>query len=114
MALPLFFHRFKEAYHVDVCLVGLCRGALGGATLAYLRIVKNTVSMPLALGHGLFAATGLGLLAYGLIETGGTLLTVALGVFLLAALGGFTLFSYHLRSRQLPIPLECRGRVSAA
>jgi hypothetical protein len=86
-------------------LLAFAMAALGGAILAYLRIVKNTMSMPLALGHGLLAATGLGLLTYGVIETGGTLLTTALVVFLLAVLGGFTLFSYHLRAKQLPIPL---------
>jgi hypothetical protein len=86
-------------------LIAFAIAALGGATMAYLRIAKQTVCMPLALLHGLLAATGLVLLAYGLLQTGGTGLTVALAVFVLAALGGFTLFSFHLRSRPLPIPL---------
>ena len=79
--------------------------ALGGATLAYMRIVKKDVSMPLALAHGLLAATGLVLLTIGVTRTGGTGLTVALAAFIIAALGGFTTFSFHLRSRPLPIPL---------
>jgi hypothetical protein len=79
--------------------------AVGGATLAYLRIVKKDVSLPLALVHGLFAATGLVLLTIGVSRIGGAGLTVALAVFVLAALGGFTTFSFHLRSRPLPIPL---------
>jgi hypothetical protein len=76
-----------------------------GATLAYLRIVKKDVSMPLALVHGLFASTGLVLLILALSQTGGSGLTIALVVFVLAALGGFTLFSYHLRTRPMPVPL---------
>jgi hypothetical protein len=86
-------------------LIVFAVAALGGATLAYMRIVKKDVSMPLALVHGLFAATGLVLLAFGLSRIGGTGLALALAVFVLAALGGFTLFSFHLRSRPLPIPL---------
>jgi hypothetical protein len=30
---------------------------------------------------------------------------VALGLFIVAALGGFGLFSFHLRKKDLPIPL---------
>ena len=88
---------------VTYALIAFAVAALGGATLAYLRIVKKDVSMPLALVHGLFAATGLVLLAVGLSRTGGTGLTIALAVFVLAALGGFTLFSFHLRSRPMPV-----------
>lgn len=79
--------------------------ALGGATLAYMRIVKKDVSMPLALVHGTFAATGLVLLILGFIRMGGSGIGAALVVFLIAALGGFVLFSFHLRSRPLPVPL---------
>jgi len=86
-------------------LIVFAVAALGGAALAYLRIVKKDVSMPLALVHGLFAATGLVLLAFGWSQTGGEDLTVAAAAFVLAALGGFTIFSFHLRSRPLPIAL---------
>jgi hypothetical protein len=79
--------------------------ALGGATLAYMRIVKKDVSMPLALVHGAFAATGLVLLILGVVQIGGSGTGAALAVFLIAALGGFVLFSFHLRSRPLPVPL---------
>jgi len=79
--------------------------ALGGATLAYMRIVKKDVSMPLAVIHGIFAASGLVLLILGLGQIDSTAIRTALGVFVLAAIGGFTLFSFHLRSRPLPVPL---------
>jgi hypothetical protein len=86
-------------------VIAFAIAAVGGATLAYLRIVKKDVSMPLALVHGLFAATGLVLLAIGVSQIGGRGLTTALAIFVVAALGGFTTFSFHLRSRPLPIPL---------
>lgn len=79
--------------------------ALGGATLAYMRIVKKDVSMTLAVIHGIFAASGLVLLILGLGQIDSTAIKTALGVFVLAAIGGFTLFSFHLRSRPLPVPL---------
>lgn len=85
-------------------LIVFAVAAVFGATLAYMRIVKKDVSMPLALVHGLFAATGLVLLILGISQMGGGL-TAALVLFILAALGGFTLFSFHLRSRPLPVPL---------
>lgn len=79
--------------------------ALGGATLAYMRIVKKDVSMPLAIAHGIAAASGLVLLILGVMEMGSPGSKASLIIFLLAALGGFTLFSYHLRSRPMPVPL---------
>jgi hypothetical protein len=79
--------------------------ALGGATLAYMRIVKKDVSMPLAIIHGIFAAAGLVLLILGFMQMGGNGIGAALVIFLLAAIGGFVLFSFHLRSRPLPVPL---------
>jgi uncharacterized membrane protein (UPF0136 family) len=86
-------------------LTAFAIAAAVGATLAYLRIVKKDVSMPLALIHGLFAATGLVLLIVAFSQIGGKVLTIDLALFVLAALGGFTLFSYHLRSRPMPVPL---------
>ncbi len=79
--------------------------AVGGLTLAYMRIVKKDVSLPIAIVHGILAATGLVLLILAVTKLGGTGLTTALVVFLIAALGGFTLLSYHLRMRPMPVPL---------
>jgi hypothetical protein len=61
----------------------------------------------MALGHGAVAATGLALLIYAAATTGlPGLGQVALGLFVLAALGGATLFvGFHLREQALPIPL---------
>ena len=82
--------------------------ALGGATLATLHFRgRMPLPMPLALLHGLLAATGLVLLiAAALTQPGfGGLGLVALVIFVIAALGGFYLFAHHLRGRPLPSPV---------
>ena len=82
--------------------------ALGGLTLAVIRL-RGTLIPPtwLAIGHGIIAATGVGLLIYAAITPGiPTLAQIALGVVILAALGGAVMFlGFHLRGRPLPIPL---------
>lgn len=77
--------------------------AVGGITLAVLRFRGKNLPMPLALAHGLFAAAGLVLILaisvrQGLPGAAGA----SLWLFLAAALGGFFLFSYHLRTKLLP------------
>ena len=79
--------------------------ALGGATLATLHFRgRSPLPMPLALLHGLLAASGLALLVIAaLTQPGfGGLPLASLVIFLIAALGGFYLFSHHLRGRALP------------
>ena len=86
----------------------LSLAALGGLTMVVIRL-SGSPRPPtwLALGHGLIAAFGLGLLIYAGIETGlSQRAQIALGIFILAALGGFAIFSlFHLRELPLPIPL---------
>jgi disulfide bond formation protein DsbB len=79
--------------------------AVGGATLATLHFRgRSPLPMPLALLHGLLAAGGLVLLVVAaLTQPGfGGLALVSLVIFVIAALGGFYLFSHHLRARLLP------------
>jgi hypothetical protein len=81
--------------------------ALGGLTLAIIRLSgKPYPPTWMALGHGAVAATGVGLLGYAAYDTGiPSLAHYALGIFLLAALGGLTLFlGFHMRQKALPIP----------
>ncbi|MEX2104461.1 MAG: hypothetical protein WD907_03905, partial [Bacilli bacterium] len=53
--------------------------------------------------HGGVAATGLVLLIIAVLQGAtGTLPLTALVLFVIAALGGFVLFAFHLRGRQLP------------
>lgn len=78
-------------------------GAVTGLYLAVRHFRGQALSLGAALAHGVFGAAGLVALGWTLSRTGfagaGAL---ALGVFVVAALGGFGLFSFHLRGRPLP------------
>lgn len=82
--------------------------ALGGLTMAVIRL-SGTPRPPtwLALGHGAIAATGLiTLMSVAATQPIPTLALVSLGVFILAALGGATIFVlFHLKKKPLPILL---------
>jgi hypothetical protein len=86
----------------------LALAALGGLTLAVIRL-RGAPWPPtwMALGHGSVAALGVGWLIYVAVTTGlPTLALVALGIFILAALGGVVLFlGFHMASKPLPVPL---------
>src|SRR4030095_3038489 len=77
--------------------------AAGGLTLAILHFKKKTLPIPLALLHGLLGAAGLVSLLLGLLATGFTgAMALAFVIFVVVALGGFLLFSFHLRKKPLP------------
>lgn len=102
---------------MQAAAIVLALAAIGGATLAVIR-VRGAPWPPLwmALGHGAFAATGVGLLAYAAATEGIPVVAkIALGVFVLAALGGGVLLvGFHLRSKPLPIPFVIGHGVIAA
>lgn len=94
---------------MQIAAIVLTLAAVGGLTLAVIRL-RGAPWPPLwlALGHGAIAATGVALLIYAAWSPEGipTLAQVALGVFILAALGGTVLLlGFHLRSKALPIPI---------
>jgi hypothetical protein len=80
--------------------------ALGGIIMAMIRFSgRDYPPMWLAIIHGLFAAAGL--VALLVLVFGGAAATsvwIALLLFIVAAILGFVLFAYHLKSRPLPIP----------
>lgn len=77
--------------------------ALGGIVLARWDDEKKQRPMSVSLIHGAVAAAGLVVLLLAVFQGGvGTLPVVALIIFVVAALGGFVLFSYHLRGSKLP------------
>jgi len=93
---------------MQLALVVLALAALGGLTLAAIRLSgKPWPPIWMVHGHGLVAATGVGLVIYAAATAGlPTLALVALGIFVLAALGGLTLFlMFHQAGKPLPIPL---------
>ena len=80
--------------------------ALGGLTMAYIYFTKDR-NPPFALAalHGVAAATALVILLWAVLRAGsGGLVAWALGLFVVAALAGFFLFSYHMRGKTLPGP----------
>ncbi len=80
--------------------------ALGGLLLAALHFTGKELPLPLALVHGAAGAAGLAALAWTVFKTpAGGLAAAALGLFVLAALGGFYLFSFHVRRLRLPSPV---------
>jgi hypothetical protein len=93
---------------MQAAAIVLALAAVGGLTLAVIRL-RGAPWPPLwmALGHGVVAATGVGLLIYAALTAEGIprLAQAALGFFILAALGGAALLlGFHLRSKPLPIP----------
>jgi hypothetical protein len=82
--------------------------ALGGAVLASfpLRGIPRPPTW-LALGHGAIAVCSFVVLIYNAATVGiPGLAQLALGVLVLAAAGGATMFlGFHLRNKPLPVPL---------
>src|SRR6185503_19383389 len=81
--------------------------ALGGAVVASFPLLRG-IRPPtwLALGHGGVAVASFAVLIYQMMTVGITgTAQLALGVLVLAALGGATLFlGFHLQNRALPKP----------
>jgi len=77
--------------------------ALGGLVLGVSGLRQRDLPMWLSLIHGLVAAAGLVTLILVVLQgNAGTLVIISLVLFLIAALGGFVLFSFHLRKRPHP------------
>jgi hypothetical protein len=58
--------------------------------------------VPLAVGHGILAATALVLALLVAIATGAAAIKYGVAMLVLAALGGFFLLSFHLRGKPHP------------
>src|SRR5262245_27511836 len=97
---------FSGVHPMEAAALVLGLAALGGVTMAGIRL-SGTPLPPtwLALGHGGIAAVGLVLLIQAVLTTTvPTMAQVALGIFVLAALGGATMFiGFHMREKALPI-----------
>ncbi len=90
--------------------------AVGGVTLAALRLENRSLPPPLALIHGILAAAGLiALIIIVAMGAKAAAVVAALILFIVAALGGFVLVSFHFRGKVLPVPLMLvHGVVAAA
>jgi hypothetical protein len=88
----------------SVAAVLFAIAAVGGLAMAYMHFKQNR-NPPggLAALHGVLAASGLVVLIWGAIEFGvGGYVAWALGLFVVAALGGFFLLSVYLRGKRFP------------
>jgi hypothetical protein len=81
--------------------------ALVGAFMAVLHFRGRTPPpVAAAVLHGVFAVSAVVPLLMGVMEAGwGTVQAKALGVFVVAALGGLYLVSHHFRGKALPGPV---------
>jgi hypothetical protein len=101
------FASTPERMMIQLSLILFAVAAVAGLTMAIIHF--RGVSPPrtvLAVLHGLFAASGLVVLLLALIETGfGGRAGIALGLLVVAALGGFVLLSFHAKNQRLPSAL---------
>jgi hypothetical protein len=89
---------------IQLSLILFAVAAVGGLTMAVMHFRGISPPRPvLAVLHGLFAASGLVVLLLALIKTGfGGKPGIALGLLVVAALGGFGLLSFHAKGHRLP------------
>ena len=77
--------------------------ALGGLVLAASVLRGKLAPWALSIAHALLGVTGLALLAYNALQgTAPSRATAALGILVVAALGGFYLASIHARGALAP------------
>ncbi len=88
----------------NVAILLFAAAAVAGLSMTIMHFQGQTPPRPaLAIFHGLFAAAALLVLLLSVIAAHSTGAPVmALGLLVLAALGGFGLLSFHLRGRALP------------
>jgi hypothetical protein len=89
---------------MNIALALFALAAVAGLSMAVNHFRGRTPPAPaVAALHGIFAASGLVTLLLAVLQAGATGGSrTALGLFLVAALGGFGLLSFHLRGRKLP------------
>ena len=92
---------------MNVAAILFAIAAIIGIAIAFIRLSgRDLPPMGLAILHGLFAASGLVALTIIAVAPGAAQWArISLGIFVVAALGGFLLFSFHLRRRALPVPI---------
>lgn len=100
---------------LNVAVVLFALAAVGGVVMLARRGSKKSIPLALPILHGLFAATALVMVILGVVQGGlAGLGTVAVVLFVGAALAGFYLFSRHLRDGMFPMgPALIHGSVAA-
>ena len=83
-------------------IVLLLYAALSGLVMAVGIFRRAKLWVPLAVGHGVLAATALVMALLVAIATGGAAINYGVSALVLAALGGIFLLSFHLRGKPHP------------
>ncbi len=77
--------------------------AAGGLALIYMKFSGKVIPMPLAIIHGVFAAAGIVALILNIVSSSANkLMNISLVLFVIVAIGGFILFSFYVRNKELP------------
>jgi disulfide bond formation protein DsbB len=91
---------------VTLALVIFGVTALGGLYLASRHFAHQPMPGPVALIHGVAGATALVILAFAVLARDpGRAAGIALAIFVVTALGGFYLVTFHLRAERHPSPM---------
>jgi hypothetical protein len=86
-----------------IALIVFAIGAIGGMVLASFVLRGRLAPWAVSILHALIGATGIAVLLTAVVQGTGTgRATVALGLFVLAALGGFYLAAIHMRGKVAP------------
>lgn len=88
-----------------VTIILFAVAAVLGLTILLKWLGKKDVSRSVVYSHGIFAALGLVLLIVYALQNPESYPQLALILFILAALGGFYLFSTDLQNKPRPIPV---------
>ena len=91
---------------MNLILLLFALAAVGGVTMLAMHLQGKSIPTGLAVGHGVLAAIPLVLLILHVTgDANGGDLTLALILFVVAALGGFVLFASQLKGKPLSTPL---------
>ena len=91
---------------LPVAIACFVLAALAGATLVFCHFRFDTLPWAVVVSHGTVGATGLVLLVIAVSQgSGGGRARIALGVLIVAALGGFANLALNLRRANLHLPL---------
>lgn len=88
---------------LTLSIILFAAAAILGLTVAVALLKKKETSKPVAVAHGLVGAAGLVVLLFYTLQNPLRLLSIALGLFVIAALGGFLLFANDLRKKPGPL-----------
>jgi hypothetical protein len=91
---------------IMIIVVLFAIAAVLGVVLAVRHFQGQPLPMPLAATHGVFGALGiLGLFFYGSSSGFSDQWKLALGIFVVVALGGFTMVAIHMKKGKPPTPI---------